>query len=110
MEGESYQAGASRSGPSPSRGLSEGVRVERAGIVSDLRLTLFAGRGVAQGESEVSRWLAGNEPEVFGGGNSGGNAGLRRRDEQAQASGPSAGRLDWQLDELIDQFALTGSE
>ena len=110
MEGESYQAGASRIGPSPSRDQSEGFRIERTGIVSDLRLTLFAGKGVAQGESGVSRWLPGNESEVLGAAYPSRDANerpaLRQRGELVQMSGPGDGRFDRQLDGLIDQFAL----
>ena len=99
LEGESYQAGASTAGRSTPWSEGEGARVERVGIVSDVRVTLSAGVGVAKGDSEVSRWLP------------------RRKAEVIPISSPAPGkliaptleerRLDRQLDTVIEQFALT---
>ena len=99
-EGESYQAGASGGGP------GERVRVERAGIVSDVRVTLSVGIGIARGDSGISRWLPRREAEA---------AllplllplPLHLSGKQAAAAieGPEL-RLDRQMNGLVDRFAL----
>ena len=40
------------------------MRVERSGVVSDARVTVYAGVGYPQGEDQVSRWLPQREAEV----------------------------------------------
>ena len=102
LEGESYQAGASSGGPGAPWGQGEGVRVERTGIVSDARVTLSAGVGIARGDSAVSRWLPRREAEVVPMPLPARAPG-RLAAPAIQEPGP---RLDRQLDTVIGRFAL----
>ena len=102
LEGESYQAGASGGGPGASWGRDERVRVERAGIVSDVRVTLSVGIGIARGDSGISRWLPRREAEVV-------LLPLPLHLSGKQAAAVTKGlelRLDRQMDMLVDRFAL----
>jgi hypothetical protein len=64
MEGESYQAGATRASSGGLGSPGVGMRVERSGVVSDARVTVYAGVGYPQSEAQVSRWLPQREAEV----------------------------------------------
>ena len=87
MEGESYQAGASRQAPGP----AEEIRVERSGVVSDLRISVYAGVGIARGEADIARWFGGESAAA---------------DQLGEATALLP-RLNLQLDAVVEQFALT---
>jgi hypothetical protein len=63
LEGESYHAGAARATQSAAEPAGVDLRVERSGIVSDVRVTVYAGVGYAEGEEDVNGWLS-EKPEV----------------------------------------------
>ena len=108
LEGESYQAGATRATPTGVEPAGLDLRVERSGIVSDVRITVYAGVGHPEGDEGVSRWLPQREEAVLSlvSEVSGQPA---RNEEKALAagkSGPPARRLDHQLDVIADRFTL----
>jgi hypothetical protein len=63
LEGESYHASAARATPSAGELVGMDLRAERSGIVSDVRVTVYAGVGYAEGTEAVSNWLS-EKPEV----------------------------------------------
>ncbi len=63
LEGESYHSGAARATQSTGDPIGMDLRVERSGIVSDVRVTVYAGVGYAEGTEAVSGWLS-EKPEV----------------------------------------------
>lgn len=99
LEGESYVAGAVRS--PAATGTGEESRVERAGVVSDVRATVLAGAGEPEGERGVRGWLPESQDLVFAA-----TAGTT-----AAPAGPAAPsiRLDAALDAAMARHALAGA-
>ncbi|MBM3940160.1 MAG: hypothetical protein FJ318_04580 [SAR202 cluster bacterium] len=99
MEGESYSAGASRSA-APSAG--DDARVERSGVVSDLRITILAGAGEASGDRDVKAFTKKSEDTVF-------KPAERTvaRVSDAPLAAVQATRVDLAMDRAMDRFALT---
>ena len=99
FEGESYKAEASTSTGNISHLDGPNARLERVGVVSDVRITLSTGIGIAEGETSVSKWLPAPKTEVSIGTPSGLNIGAFPFSPQ-----PNLGR---QLESAVAQFALT---
>lgn len=95
LEGESYQAGATRGAKLPFKATGMDVRVERSGIISDARITIYMGMGYAEGQESTSSWIA-EEPGLFFGTASDGEEGRLVLSE----------RLEDQIEVIISQFEL----
>lgn len=95
LEGESYAAGAVRS--PAAAGTGEDSRVERAGVVSDVRVTVLAGAGEPEGDQGVGRWLPDSQDLVFA------------ASEAVQAAETARVRLDVALDAALARYALASA-
>ena len=101
LEGESYQAGASHSSSGTVEGQGTDLRIERTGIVSDLRVTVLTGLGTALGESGVARWLSDGEQAALAI-----EAGAQSASTAETALALPADQLDHQLGAVTERFAL----
>jgi hypothetical protein len=99
MEGESYSAGATRATPS---GAAQESRMERSGVVSDLRITILAGAGEPLGEREVKSFLKQSDDAVFKP-----TARAVRKVGEAPLATVPATRIDLAMDRAMDRFALS---
>jgi len=109
LEGESYQAGATRGTKLPFKATGMDLRVERSGIISDARITTYTGIGYAEGWETVSAWLA-EELDLFGDSASDGKEnGFILQHGKGQASSENSVlpvRLEDQIEVIINQFEL----
>ncbi len=112
LEGESYQAGATRGSPAGGEPSGLDLRVERSGVVSDVRITVYAGVGHPEGDEGVSRWLPRRDEAVLSlvsevaGQPARNTAPSEGKALEAGKSGLPARRLDHQLDVIADRFTL----
>jgi hypothetical protein len=65
FEGESYKAEASTSTQNISPTYGANTRLERVGVITDVRITLSAGIGIAAGETSVSKWIPASKNELI---------------------------------------------
>ena len=113
LEGESYHAGATKAAEGGVGSDGVDLRVERTGVISDVRLTVYAGVGYAEGDEGVSQWLPEQEEVALGlvAQVAPSTVGEQRTALPATTtSGVPARRLDQQLDILVEQFALARPE
>jgi hypothetical protein len=90
IEGESYQGGASSQPPGP----TEEIRVERSGVMSNLRISVYAGVGIARDDTEIARWLDSQNTAA----------------DQLGEDKALPLQLGIQLDAVVERFALTDGE